>query len=61
MRGAVPGRGGRHMIAYLAAEHRMTREIAYILCSVAAEMRVAQAVNTPHWTVSLSLPLAIFG
>lgn len=53
-------RATRHMIAYLSAEHRMTRETAYILCSVVAEMRVAQAVNTPHWTVSLSLPLAIF-
>jgi acetamidase/formamidase len=53
-------RATRHMIAYLTREHRLSRELAYILCSVAAEMRVAQAVNTPTWTVSMSLPLAIF-
>jgi acetamidase/formamidase len=53
-------RATRNMIAWLTAEHRMSREMAYVLCSVAAEMRVAQAVNTPHWTVTLSLPLGIF-
>jgi acetamidase/formamidase len=50
----------RHLIDYLRAEHRMSREVAYVLCSVAAEMRIAQAVNTPVFTVTMSLPLAIF-
>ena len=53
-------RATRQMIAYLTAEHRMSREVAYVLCSVAAGLRVAQAVNTPHWTVTMSLPLSIF-
>lgn len=53
-------RATRHMIAYLTTSHRMSREIAYVLCSVAAELRIAQVVNTPHWTVTMSLPLAIF-
>lgn len=48
------------MIAWLRAEHGMSRELAYILCSVAADLAIVQAVNTPHWTVSLSLPLSVF-
>lgn len=50
----------RQMIGWLTAEHRLSRELAYILCSVAADLRIAQAVNTPNGTVSLSLPLSIF-
>jgi acetamidase/formamidase len=53
-------RATRHMIAWLGSEHRMSREVAYVLCSVAAEMRISQLVNTPHWTVTMSLPLALF-
>jgi len=50
----------RHMISYLGAHHRMSREMAYVLCSVAAGLRVGQAVNTPNWTVTMELPLSIF-
>lgn len=53
-------RATRHMIGYLRETHHMSREMAYVLCSVAAELRVAQAVNTPYWTVSMSLPLSMF-
>lgn len=49
----------RELIAWLRAERRLSREAAYALCSVAAELRVAQAVNLPNWTVAMSLPLAI--
>lgn len=50
----------RQMIAWLSADHRLSRELAYILCSVAADLRIAQVVNTPHWTVTLEMPLHIF-
>lgn len=50
----------RHMISYLTDSHRLSRDLAYVLCSVAADLRIAQAVNTPHWTVTMSLPLSIF-
>jgi acetamidase/formamidase len=53
-------RATRAMIAYLSAEHRMSREVAYVLCSVAAGLRITQAVNTPHWTVTMTLPLTMF-
>jgi acetamidase/formamidase len=53
-------RATRSMIAYLTASYRLSREAAYVLCSVAADLRIAQAVNTPHWTVTMSLPLGIF-
>lgn len=50
----------KEMIRWLCTEHRLSREVAYVLCSVAAGLSIAQAVNTPHWTVSMSLPLNIF-
>ena len=54
-------RATRSMIGWLTAEHRISKDVAYVLCSVAADLRVAQVVNTPHWTVTMSLPLSVFG
>jgi formamidase len=48
------------MIDYLAAEHRLSREQAYILTSVAVDMRISQIVNHPNVLVSAFLPLDIF-
>lgn len=50
----------RYMIEYLAGEYKLTREEAYILCSVAVDLKVSEAVNTPNWIVSAYLPLSIF-
>ena len=50
----------RELIGWLRSEHRLSKELAYILCSVAAETRIAQVVNTPNWTVTMSLPLDMF-
>jgi acetamidase/formamidase len=35
----------REMVDYLAAEKRLSREDAYVLCSLAADLRVTQAVD----------------
>lgn len=50
----------RHMIAYLVREHGLTREDAYILCSVAVDLKLAEVVDAPNWVVSAFLPLSIF-
>lgn len=50
----------RHMIAYLGREHGLSREEAYILCSVAVDLKLAEVVDAPNWVVSAFLPLSIF-
>jgi acetamidase/formamidase len=50
----------RHMIAYLVAEHGLTREEAYILCSVAVDLKLSEVVDAPNWVVSAFLPSTLF-
>jgi acetamidase/formamidase len=35
----------REMVEYLVAEKRLSRNDAYVLCSLAADLRVTQAVD----------------
>ena len=51
----------RHMIAYLHREHGLSREEAYILCSVAVDLKLSEVVDAPNWVVSAFLPLSLFG
>jgi acetamidase/formamidase len=51
----------RHMIAYLVREHGLTREEAYILCSVAVDLKLSEVVDAPNWIVSAFLPMSLFG
>lgn len=48
------------MIAYLTHIRGFTEEQAYILVSVAADLRVSEVVDFPNAIVSVVLPLAIF-
>ena len=48
------------MIDYLVAEHGLTREQAYILCSVAVDLRVGQVVDVPNFVVSAVLNMDVF-
>lgn len=50
----------RHMIDYLVRAHGLSREDAYILCSVAVDLKVSEVVDAPNWLVSAFLPDAIF-
>ncbi len=50
----------RAMIRHLVAERGLTREEAYILSSVAVDLRISEMVNVPNCVVSAFLPLAIF-
>jgi acetamidase/formamidase len=50
----------RYMIAYLVAEHAMTREQAYCLCGAAVDLKISEIVDAPNWIVSAYLPLSIF-
>lgn len=50
----------RHMIAWLVDNHGLTREQAYILCSVAVDLKLSEVVDAPHWVVSAFLPMSLF-
>ena len=50
----------RAMIARLVASHGLSREDAYVLCSVAADLKISEVVDAPNWVVSAFLPLALF-
>ena len=50
----------RGTIAWLVAEKGLTREEAYMLCSVAGDLRVVQAVDMPHYGVACAIPLSVF-
>jgi acetamidase/formamidase len=50
----------RYLIDYLVREHGMTRVDAYILASVAADLKISEVVDAPNWLVSAFLPLSIF-
>jgi acetamidase/formamidase len=51
----------RAMIDYLAAEHGLSREDAYLLASLVVDLRISEVVDAGHYVVSALLPLAIFG
>jgi acetamidase/formamidase len=50
----------RGLINWLVAEKGLTREESYILCSVAADLKIVEAVDMPHFGVACSLPLSVF-
>jgi acetamidase/formamidase len=50
----------REMIDYLVGKRGLAPELAYCLCSIAADLRLTEVVNAPNWVVSANLPLSIF-
>lgn len=51
----------RYLIEHLVVERGLTREEAYVVASVAADLRISEIVDAPNWIVSAFLPEAIFG
>jgi acetamidase/formamidase len=50
----------RHMIAHLERVYRLSRPEAYMLCSVAVDLKLCEVVDQPHWVVGAFLPQSIF-
>ena len=48
------------LLAWLEYEHGLAPEPAYVLMSVAAELRVSELVDAPNALVSAALPLDVF-
>ena len=53
-------KGLRGAIDWLEGEKGLTREEAYMLCSVVADLKIVEAVDMPHYAVACSVPLNIF-
>ena len=50
----------RNMLDYLTKSYGLTREDAYVLCSVAADVRVHEVVDQPNWVVGTMISRDIF-
>ncbi len=50
----------RYMIRYLVAEHGLEANDAYILCSLAGDLKIAEVVDVPHVHVAMHMPKKIF-
>ena len=50
----------RRMIDWLTTRHGLSPEDAYILCSVAGDLKISEIVDRPNWIVSFHMPLSIF-
>jgi len=51
----------RRMIDYLGRDHGLSPIDAYLLCSVAVDLRISEVVDAPNWIVTAYCPLSIFG
>jgi acetamidase/formamidase len=50
----------RGMIDWLADEHGLSREDAYVLCSLAGNLKILEIVDFGVWNVSMAMPLSVF-
>ncbi len=50
-----------YMIEYLVDERGLSREDAYLLCSLAGDLKISEVVDVPHVLVSMHMPKSIFG
>ncbi|WP_420577641.1 acetamidase/formamidase family protein [Ekhidna sp.] len=45
----------RYMIDYLVKNHGLSRNDAYMLCSLAGDLKIAEVVDVPHMLVTMSI------
>jgi len=50
----------RGVIEWLVREKNLSREDAYVLCSLAVDLKISQIVDAPNWGVSAYLALSVF-
>lgn len=50
----------RAMIAWIVDEHGLSREDAYVLCSVAGDLKIHEIVDAGVWNVGMTMPLDVF-
>ena len=50
----------RYMIEHLITERGLSWEEAYVLCSVAVDLKISEVVDAPNWLISAFLPECVF-
>jgi acetamidase/formamidase len=50
----------RRMIEYLGREHGLAAIDAYMLCSVAGDLKISEIVDVPNFIVTMYFPLSVF-
>lgn len=50
----------RAMIEHLGREYGVSPDMAYMLCSVAVDLKISEVVDAPNWVVSAYLPRGVF-
>ena len=53
-------KASEYMIDYLKEVHSLSAEDAYMLCSLSANLHIAEVVDVPHMLVTMHLPKNIF-
>ncbi len=48
------------MIEWIVSEHGLAREDAYMLCSLAGDLKILEVVDAGMWNVGLTLPISVF-
>jgi acetamidase/formamidase len=48
------------MVDWIVTEHGLSREDAYMLCSLAGDLKILELVDAGVWNVGLTLPLDVF-
>lgn len=51
----------RYMIDYLVSEHGLSRTEAYVLCSLAGDLKISEVVDVPHVLVSMHISKDVLG
>lgn len=50
----------RSMIDWITTSHGLTREDAYVLCSLVGDLKIFEIVDAGVWNVGMTLPLCVF-
>jgi acetamidase/formamidase len=50
----------RGMIELVTAEHGLDAEDAYVLCSLAGDLKILEIVDAGVWNVGFTLPRSVF-
>jgi acetamidase/formamidase len=50
----------RDMVDWLASDQQLSLHEAYVICSVAGDLKISETVDVPNWVVSMTVPRGIF-
>jgi acetamidase/formamidase len=50
----------REMIDWLVVDQQVSLHEAYVLCSIAGDLKISETVDLPYWLVSMTVPRGIF-